>query len=257
MTLRDNISYNAIAEAKFVGSEIVENNHLLIAIVKTLTTEGFYSKSDEIITYSEKLQQELLALGLTGIKPPKLSEAVESLLSNIFDLESADLVTRSLTSQIPGEECSAKSASQEITSNVLEKSFGDFHSINGPNVRKLPKIITDRTIMIPLVRPFLLTGEEFLYDGVYNTRDANISTQYGNKQSMGRMIVTNLRLIFWSDDYEKPHIGAFYSDINYWKTSWMPLKSRGIIMNIGGRKIIFAANSNAVDMASRFLNSKQ
>jgi hypothetical protein len=67
---------------------------------------------------------------------------------------------------------------------------------------------------------------------------------------MGRVFVTNFRLIFWSDDEDKPHIGVFYSDIESWKTNWMPMKSRGVIMYVSDRKVIFAANSTAMEHAS-------
>lgn len=253
MALQGNISYNAIAEAKSVGSEIVGKEHLFIAIVKTLLTEDFYEKTDEIVTDANRLHQELLSLGLSGIKPPSFSKAAEMLLKNVSDPESADLVARSIAGKKSDTELSLAKQKEMAPTTDLRVSVGDLHSINGPNIGRLPKIVTDRTAMIPLISPFLLADEEFLYDGVYNTRDANISTRHGNAQSMGRMVVTNLRLIFWSDDFDKPHIGAFYSDITFWKTNWMPLKSRGVVMNIGGRKVIFAANSNAVETASRFL----
>jgi hypothetical protein len=34
----------------------------------------------------------------------------------------------------------------------------------------------------------------------------------------------------------------------------MPLKSRGVIAIVGGRKVIFAANSTAIENAERFMN---
>ena len=70
---------------------------------------------------------------------------------------------------------------------------------------------------------------------------------------MGRIFVTNLRILFWSDDVTKPHVGLFYDDIQGWKTSWMPMKSRGVIAMVAGRKVIFAANSTAVENAERFM----
>jgi hypothetical protein len=34
----------------------------------------------------------------------------------------------------------------------------------------------------------------------------------------------------------------------------MPLKSRGVIAMVGGRKVIFAANTTAIENAERFMN---
>ncbi len=133
-------------------------------------------------------------------------------------------------------------------------SFGDFHAPNGPAVGHLPKIIQNKDISAELISPFLMEGEHYSWDGPYNTKDPLLSTRTG--QSMGRLFVTNLRFLFWSDDSPKPQVGLFYDDIQGWKTSWMPMKSRGVIAIVAGRKVIFAANSSAIENAERFINGK-
>ena len=131
-------------------------------------------------------------------------------------------------------------------------SVGDFHAPNGPEVGYLPKIIPNKDISTQFITPFLIEDEFFSWDGPYNTKDQVLVTRSG--QSMGRLFVTNLRLLFWSDDLTKPHVGLFYEDIQGWKTSGMPLKSRGVIAIVAGRKVIFAANSTAIENAERFIN---
>ena len=133
-------------------------------------------------------------------------------------------------------------------------SIGDFHSPNGPEVGYLPKIVQDKDVSAQLISPFLLEDEFYSWDGPYNTKDPVLATR--PRQSMGRLFVTNLRLLFWSDDVTKPHVGLFYEDIQGWKTLWQPMKSRGVIAMVAGRKIIFAANSTAVENAERFINKK-
>ncbi len=130
-------------------------------------------------------------------------------------------------------------------------SIGDFHAPNGPEVGFLPKIVPDKNVSAQLIAPFLIEGEVYSWDGPYNTKDPVLKTRPG--QSMGRLFVTNLRLLFWSDDTSKPHAGLFYDDIQGWKTSWMPMKSRGVIVIVGGRKVIFAGNSSAIENAERFI----
>jgi hypothetical protein len=130
---------------------------------------------------------------------------------------------------------------------------GDFHSPAGPEVGQLPKIIPNKDISAQMIKPFLLEDEFYSWDGPYNTKDPMLVTRPG--QSMGRIFVTNLRILFWSDDLPKPHVGLFYEDIQGWKTSWMPMKSRGVIVIVDGRKCIFAANSSAIENAERFINS--
>ena len=132
--------------------------------------------------------------------------------------------------------------------------IGDFHSPNGPEIGSLPRIIPNKNISSQLIQPFLMEGEHYSWDGPYNTKDPVLVTRPG--QSMGRIFVTNLRILFWSDDLPKPHVGLFYEDIQGWKTSWMPMKSRGVIVIVNGRKTIFAANSTAIENAERFINGK-
>ena len=133
--------------------------------------------------------------------------------------------------------------------------FGDFHAPEGPEVGYLPKIIANKDVSAQLISPFLIEEETYAWDGPYNTKDRVLVTRNG--QSMGRLFITNIRILFWSDDLPKPHAGLFYDDIDGWKTSWMPLKSRGVIAIVGGRKVIFAANSTAIENAERFINGKE
>jgi len=128
---------------------------------------------------------------------------------------------------------------------------GDFHVPNGPVSGILPKIIQEKELSSSLIVPYLLGDEFYSWDGPYNTKDLALRTRPG--QSMGRLFVTSTRLLFWSDDATKPHIGLFYDDIQGWKTSWMPMKSRGVVVFVGGRKVIFAANSTAIANAERYI----
>jgi hypothetical protein len=131
------------------------------------------------------------------------------------------------------------------------QNMGGFHSISGPDFGFLPKIFTDKSLAPQCLDAYLLEDEHYAWDGPYNTKEMMIATRLG--QSMGRLFVTNKRLIFWSDDLPRPHIGVFYSDIDGWKTTWMPLKSRGVYLVTGSRRYLFAANVTAVKTAEKFL----
>ena len=85
---------------------------------------------------------------------------------------------------------------------------GDFHVPSGPVSGMLPKIIQDKQLSGELISPYLLGEEFYSWDGPYNTKDQALRTRPG--QSMGRLFVTNTRLLFWSDDSPMPHIGLFY-----------------------------------------------
>lgn len=131
-------------------------------------------------------------------------------------------------------------------------SIGDFHVPNGPDYGYLPRIVPNKDLSAQFISHYLVENEFYSWDGPYNTKDKALATKPG--QSMGRLFVTNFRILFWSDDLPKPHVGLFYEDIQGWKTSWMPLKSRGVIVMVAGRKVIFAANSSAIENAERFIN---
>ena len=84
---------------------------------------------------------------------------------------------------------------------------GDFHLPDGPISGILPAIIQNKEISGSLIAPYLLGDEFYSWDGPYNTKDLALRTRPG--QSMGRLFVTSTRLLFWSDDVPKPHIGLF------------------------------------------------
>ena len=130
-------------------------------------------------------------------------------------------------------------------------SIGDFHVPNGPDYGYLPRIVPNKDLSAQFISPYLIENEFYSWDVPYNTKDKTLATKPG--QSMGRLFVTNFRILFWSDDLPKPHVGLFYEDIQGWKTSWMPLKSRGVTAIVAGRKIIFAANSSAIENAERLM----
>jgi len=54
----------------------------------------------------------------------------------------------------------------------------------------------------------------------------------------------------------KPHAGLFYEDIEVWRTSWIPLQSRGVCVTTGGQEFLFAAYVTAVLKAETYIQSK-
>lgn len=129
-----------------------------------------------------------------------------------------------------------------------------FHTPLGLETGLLPKIIVDKDVSMNFIYPYLLDGEYFSWDGPYSTTDSELATRIG--KSLGRLFVTDKRLIFWSDDLPKPHAGVFYEDILGWKSNWLPLRTRAVFAVIGGRKVSFAANTSAVKNAERHLHSR-
>jgi len=132
---------------------------------------------------------------------------------------------------------------------MSNKSF--FHEVHGPITGKLPKLIFDKKLGGEIILPYLLQDETYQWVGSYNTKDSGIAFKQG--QSLGHLFVTNKRLIFWPDEAFKPHVAINFSEIQGWKSSWLPMKSRAVNLLLGGRKVLFAAAKTAVRVAEQFV----
>lgn len=244
MFVAESLEIGVIAIAKMLNQEKVNENHLLIAACEFLCKHEAEKCTDVFKKAADKVRKFEGSLDNSGFEPPVIPP---SLLSRIEKCVSAeDVVTLA-------EECVLNTANQASSPIVTEPpqvtKVGDFHEPLGHSVGILPKIIPNKDTAARLIQSFLMKDEFYAWDGPYNTKDHILVTRPG--QSMGRLFVTNKRLLFWSDDLAKPHVGLFYEDIQGWKTSWMPMKSRGVIAMVGGRKVIFAANSTAIENAER------
>lgn len=253
MSISESVKTYASAEAKSVGSEVVTSIHLLIGISNLLFKRSVINSDHPMAIIASALHEDELAKGLEGFKTPKFSAEVVEMLKDVDTLEDIQKIAEILMKDI--DKLDIKTAKKENKKESIPKqpiAIGGFHNVNGSSIGRLPKYMPNKDDAAMLIDNFLMAGEVYIWDGVYNTKDNLLSTRRGT-QSMGRVFVTNLRLIFWSDDEDKPHIGVLYNDIESWKTSWMPLKSRGVVMYVGGRKVIFAANSTTMEHATKYI----
>jgi hypothetical protein len=246
MFVSDNLEISVIAVAKTFSQEIVNENHLIIASCDFLCKH----KEDRCTILLKSAAQNARnfenSYSGTGFKTPIIPS---QLLLRIKHCNSIDDV-KSLAEELVNN-VNLTEEIESISQPNKDSKIGDFHIPNGPNVGTLPKIISNKDTAARIIQPFLIREEFYVWDGPYNTKDHGLVTRPG--QSMGRLFITNKRLLFWSDDVAKPHVGLFYEDIQEWKTSWMPMKSRGVIIFVGGRKVIFAANSTAIENAERYI----
>jgi hypothetical protein len=250
MSISESARTYASAEAKSVGSEVVTPVHLFVGISNLLSKRSIINEDHPMAIIASALHEDELAKGLEGFKTPEFSLEVTKLLKDIKTLDDLQGVAEILMKDVDKLDMKkAKKVSKKESIPKQPIAIGGFHNVNGSSVGRLPKYMTNKDDAATLIDNFLMAGEVYVWDGVYNTKDNQLSTRVGT-QSMGRVFVTNTRLIFWSDDEDKPHIGVLYNDIESWKTSWMPLKSRGVVMYVGGQKVIFAANSTAMEHAT-------
>ena len=258
MSILESAKTYASAEAKSVGSEVVTPTHLFVGISNLLSKRSIISEDHPMAIIASAMHEDELAKGLDGYKTPEFSEEVSKMIKEIDTLEDLQKVAEILMKNIDKLDIElAKKVSKKGT-NIPKQpiAIGGFHEVNGSSTGRLPKYMFNKEDAAQLIDGYLMRGEEYVWDGVYNTKDHHLSTRRGT-QSMGRVFVTNTRLIFWSDDEDKPHVGVLYNDIESWKTSWMPLKSRGVIMYVGGQKVIFAANSTTMEHATSYIETSR
>jgi hypothetical protein len=248
MFIVESLEITVIAIAKTYNQEIVSEKHLIIAVCEFLCKHEPKSCTSLIMHKAENARKIESAMDSSGFKPPIIPANLLARIKQCNDMDEVVSLAKSLAVQ-ETKETSFIAAEEpaQIT------SMGDFHEPLGPSVGILPKIIPDKDTAARLIQSFLVKSEFYAWDGPYNTKDYILVTRPG--QSMGRLFVTNKRLLFWSDDLAKPHVGLFYSDIQGWKTSWIPLKSRGVVAMVAGRKVIFVANSTAIEIAERYIKS--
>ena len=250
MSISESARTYASAEAKSVGSDVVTSTHLFVGISNLLSKRSIINEDHPMAIIASALHEDELAKGLEGFKTPEFSLEVTKLIKDIKTLDDLQGVAEILMKDVDKLDMKkAKKVSKKESIPKQPIAIGGFHNVNGSSIGRLPKYMTNKDDAATLIDNFLMAGEVYVWDGVYNTKDNQLSTRVGT-QSMGRVFVTNTRLIFWSDDEDKPHIGVLYNDIESWKTSWMPLKSRGVVMYVGGQKVIFAANSTAMEHAT-------
>jgi hypothetical protein len=250
VSLSESVKLQSLAEAKSLGSEVVDLNYIFLGVINVLKSLDEIDDGDELLIAAASIRNHEKSRQLDGFKTPVFDpQALNKIPEN---LDQRSLKTFAMEIQ----QTEARSTKVHTTQKhqkpveVAPMSVGGFHQVEGPSLGRLPKFMPQKSDAMLLVDPYLMEGEKYVWDGVYNTKDPQLSTRYGTAQSMGRVFVTNFRLMFWSDDENKPHIGVFYRDITSWKTNWMPMKSRGVIMHVSGRKVVFAANSTAMEHAT-------
>ena len=256
--MNETLKTYASSEAKNLGSENVEAIHIFLAAVRILKARDLLDDNPDVTDLADEIRQLESEEFNGGFKTPEFSESSNVILTGLNTV--TDLMNYVENFEIGSVN---KTLSENHSNKASTKDFeapkkaSGFHVVDGPNLSRLPKYVPQKDYASTIISNFLLTGENYIWDGVYNSKGYPISTR-SNTQSMGRLFVTNQRLIFWSDDLDKPHLAVFYSDIESWKTNWQPMKSRGITMVVSTNKVIFVANSTAIDFATQeYLRTKR
>lgn len=254
MSISSILEINSLALAKKYYIDEVSINHLFIACYDFLQNE---ESGIDLSEFQESFQGAIdLELSRKDRKyeTPSLPKDVSVLIQTCQSINDVHNLLIKLSSD---PQFNSRNTSNILNQPIEPKSkqlmANGFHVPLGEETGFLPKYMQDKRLSVVVISKYLDEDEKYIWDGPYNTADPAISTRLN--QSQGRLFVTNQRILFWSDDTRKPHIGLYYLDIDDWKSSWMPLKSRGVALIADGRKVIFVANVNAVKRAEETFNT--
>ena len=127
---------------------------------------------------------------------------------------------------------------------MLDNGGVGFHTPVGIPEKLMPHYVAreQKELVAEVIAPFLQVNEFYVIHGIYNTKDQLISVT--GQQSLGRLIVTNTRLIFWPDNYMYPHIAVDFASIDNWEIQWM-FNSRGLFFFVDGQRHMFGTHKTA------------
>ena len=119
-----------------------------------------------------------------------------------------------------------------------------FHKPVGVTQKDMPHFVAreQRELVAEAIGPFLEEDECYVTHGIYNTKDKFISVT--QNQSLGRLIVTNRRLIFWPDHFKQPHLAIDFESIYDWEVARV-FNSRGIFFFVENQRYMFGTHKTA------------
>ena len=145
--------------------------------------------------------------------------------------------------------------SQRLLSAQITSTNRFIHMPSGPETTMLPKYFGSREMSKTAILPHLEDFEIYIWDGVYNTKDARLAySQFG--QSLGRLYVTNQRLLFWPDKSTKPYRAVYWLDIEKVNKIRLPLTTNlfGFEILSSDKKAIFATTRIVARQIKPFLD---
>ena len=129
-----------------------------------------------------------------------------------------------------------------------------FHTPRGTSEAVMPHYVAreQKDLVASVIAPYLEQGESYVIHGLYNTKDKLISVTGG--QSLGRVVVTNQRLIFWPDNFAAPHLAVDFESMYHWEIQWM-FKLRGLFFFVDGQRHMFGTHKTAASVIINSLGS--
>lgn len=132
----------------------------------------------------------------------------------------------------------------------------DFYAPEFPDIGYLSKLGsaggTDENIRKDLVSKYLADSEITLISKAYGSRNPIIMYQ---DCDLGWLIVTNKRILFWSDESIKPHIAINFENISTCSSKWAIMKLRSVKINVNNKFFKFGTHKDAARLIEKQCNN--
>ena len=102
-----------------------------------------------------------------------------------------------------------------------------------------------------LISKYLADSEANLMSKAFGSRNPMIMFQ---NCDLGWLIITNKRILFWSDESIKPHIAVNFEDISACSSNWAIMKQRSVKISVNDKTFKFGTHKNAARLIEKLCN---
>ena len=99
-----------------------------------------------------------------------------------------------------------------------------------------------------LVSKYLSDSETTLMSKAFGSRNPTIMFK---NCDLGWLIITNKRILFWSDESIKPHIAINFEDISTCSSHWAIMKQRSVKISVDNKTFKFGTHKNAARLIEK------
>ena len=99
-----------------------------------------------------------------------------------------------------------------------------------------------------LISKHLSDSETTLMSKAFGSRNPKIMFQ---NCDLGWLIITNKRILFWSDESIKPHIAINFEDISTCSSRWAIMRQRSLKINVDDKAFKFGTHKNAARLIEK------
>jgi hypothetical protein len=130
-----------------------------------------------------------------------------------------------------------------------------FYTPDFPNIGHLSKLGSaggmDENFRKDLISKHLTDSETTLTSKAFGSRNPVIMFQ---NCDLGWLIVTNKRILFWSDKSNKPHTAVNFQDIATCSSRWAIMKTRSVKISVDNKTFKFGTHRSAARLIEKLVH---